>query len=343
MARNQPAYVNWSQYLGARLAAMTLQMFDADLNLRTARFIGRIAHHFDKRHRERCRAHLSIAFPDWTDAALDQTVVACFEHLLQLVVEVIHTPSLIHRDSWAEHIRFHHLGPTLQRLNAGKPLITLTGHLGNWEVLGYFLAVLGYRLDAIARPLDNPLVNDWLLSIRQRHGLRVITKWDATDRMLEVLNSGGALAFIADQNAGDKGLFVPFFGKLASTYKSIGLLAISQNVPIVCGYARRGPGRLTYDVGVQDVITPDDWNAQPDPLFYVTARYMRAMELMIRAAPTQYLWMHRRWKSRPRFERQGKPMPPALRRNLEALPWMTPRELQRILSDPLAPPGRGLG
>ena len=186
------------------------------------------------------------------------------------------------------------------------------------------------RMEAIARPLDNVLVNDWLLGIREKRGLKVITKWDATQRMLDVLSAGGALGFIADQNAGDKGMFVPFFGRLASTYKSIGLLAISQNVPIICGFAHRLGNQYRYELGTVDVIRPEDWTSQPDPLYYVTARYMRAIETMVRLRPEQYLWMHRRWKSRPKHERDNKPMPGSMRRSLEQLPWMTPDLLEQL-------------
>ncbi|MHC4274530.1 MAG: LpxL/LpxP family acyltransferase, partial [Planctomycetota bacterium] len=69
----------------------------------------------------------------------------------------------------------------------------------------------------------------------------------------------------------------------------------------------------------------------PDPLFYITARYNRAMELMIRRAPEQYLWVHRRWKSRPRYERLGRPMPRRLIAKLESLPWLTPQEIDRLV------------
>ena len=125
-----------------------------------------------------------------------------------------------------------------------------------------------------------------------------------------------------------------FFGRLASSYKSIGLLALREEVPIVCGYAHRvGPG-FHYELGVADVIRPDDWQDRHDPLYYVTARYARAIEAMVRLRPEQYLWMHRRWKSRPRHERQGKPMPKALRQNLEALPWMDQAQMDRLLNPP---------
>ena len=331
MARNDSAIVQWSQYLAARIAVMALTSFDGDLNLRTAAHLGRWFYRCDGRHRQRTLAHLRSAFPAMSEARIEQLAVRSFEHFVQLLVEISHTPRLIHDDSWHRRLRLANLSGAIELFNAGKPAIMITGHLGNWELLGYLLAVLGLRLDAIARPLDNRLISDWVYGIRERRGMRIITKWGATDRMLGVLDSGGMLGFIADQNAGDKGLFVPFFGRLASTYKSIGLLAMDRNVPIVCGYARRSGARFEYELGVTDIIAPDDWQRRRDPLYYITARYMRAIELTIRAAPDQYLWMHRRWKSRPRHERLGKPAPAPLRRNLEELPWMQPAMLEQVL------------
>ena len=299
MARQISPVALWSQYLAARLGAAALTTFDVQTNLHTAAALGRLVYRYDRRHRERTEANLRAAFPELRGRAFDHLTVETFEHLVQLVVEVCHAPRLIHRDSWPQRIDVGAMSETLDLLNRGRPVLLVTGHLGNWEILGYLMAVLGYRVDAIARPLDNRLINDWLLGIRQRRGMRIITKWQATDQMLDVLRAGGALGFIADQNAGDKGLFVPFFGRLASTYKSIGLLALSQNVPIICGFARRVTDGYRYEVGTGDIIYPEDWAGQPDPLYYVTARYTRAIEGMIRACPTQYLWMHRRWKSRP--------------------------------------------
>ncbi|MFP4144632.1 MAG: lysophospholipid acyltransferase family protein [Phycisphaeraceae bacterium] len=330
MARPSSPITAWAQYLGARLAAMGLTMFDVETNERSAAALGRALYRFDRRHRERACGHIAMAFPQWDEAKVDRVARASFEHFMQLAVEVLHTPRVLHEDSWAERIRIRNLGPAIDLLNAGQPVILLTGHLGNWEVLGYLLALLGYDIDALARPIDNPLINRWLLGIREARGMRIITKWDATQRMIEVLEGGGALGFIADQNAGDKGMFVPFFGKLASTYKSIGLLAMNLEVPVVCGYAHRLGRRYAYEVGSADVIRPEEWADQPDPLFYITARYIRAIETMIRMRPEQYLWMHRRWKSRPRHERQGKPIPRTLRRRLESLPWMDETQLEQL-------------
>src|SRR6185295_19043495 len=142
------------------------------------------------------------------------------------------------------------------------------------------------------------------------------------------------VGFVADQNGGDRGVFVPFFNRLASSYKSIGLLAMRFNATIGCAYARRvpddKPGTLGYRIECTDVFGPKDWNSHPDPLFYLTARYRRAIETMVRKAPEQYLWMHRIWRSRPRHERSQKPFPAALEEKIRLLPWITDEDVERI-------------
>jgi KDO2-lipid IV(A) lauroyltransferase len=333
MAKPKTKAAMWSQYLAIRAAEMALCIWPQQSNMRFGAALGRLMYQLDKKHRNRIVQNLRFALPGYTQQQYLDIACGAFEHFVKLVVEIVHSPRLLHHDSWGElaTIKTASIAPAVQLLNDGKPVIMLTGHFGNWEIMGTMMGLMGYDMDAIARPLDNPLVNDWMTGLREKRGLRVITKWDATDRMLGVLDSGGALGFIADQNAGDRGIFVPFFGKLASTYKSIGLLAIQKNVPIVCGYAKRVNDRMGYELGATDIIYPQDWQAQDDPLYYVTARYMRAIEMMVRLAPEQYLWMHRRWKSRPRHERLGKPFPSGLRKSLESLPWMTDEQLATVM------------
>jgi len=330
MARDQSAFTNTWQYLALRLGAMGLHMFPIEDVLRGARGIGSMMYRFDRRHRIRAIDNIRCSFPQ-----LDAHTAACvaeasMQHFLQLGCEVMFTPRLINRDTWAERVRLRRLEEALDVMLSGRPTVLVTGHFGNWELLGYVLATVGLDLDAIARPIDNPLVDRWLRGVRERQGMRIITKWGATDRMAAIMEAGGTLGFIGDQNAGDKGLFVPFFGRLASAYKSIGLLAMRYDAPVICGYARRLGPRFEYEMGATDIIYPGDWADQPDPLFYLTARYARAIEAMVRLSPEQYLWVHRRWKSRPAHERRGRPMPDKLEHKLRQLPWMTEHELDEL-------------
>ncbi len=223
--------------------------------------------------------------------------------LFMLAVEVLFTTRLIKVNTFRRYIAMGDFEPVLRLLlKRNQGLIMLTGHYGNWEILGYVLATLGFQTTSIARPLDNPYINDWLLGVREKMGQKIIAKKGATEEVTQALSHYGAIGLIADQNAGPKGIFVDFFGRKASTYKSIGLLAMEYKVPVVVGYARRLNNGFRFEMGLSDVIYPEDWQDKEDPLRYITQRYSHAIEIFVRKDPGQYLWVHRRWKTRPKGE-----------------------------------------
>src|SRR5205085_3967380 len=111
--------------------------------------------------------------------------------------------------------------------------LIVTGHLGNWELAGFALGLFGFRTHAIARTLDNPHLDRFLRRFREKTGQRVLAKKGDYDQIAGLLESGGVLATLADQDAGQRGLFVDFFGRPASTHKAIALLAIEYDVPLV--------------------------------------------------------------------------------------------------------------
>jgi KDO2-lipid IV(A) lauroyltransferase len=255
-----------------------------------------------REHRHRAERHIRMAFPQLLESEVAAMTLESMEQLAMLAIEVLLAPRLISQWTWARYIRLRKLDEAIRILLSGKGCIMLTGHYGNWELLGYALATLGFDIVAVMRPLDNEYLNQFLLERRERSGLTLLYKKGATRSAEEVLESGAALCFIADQNAGHKGLFVDFFGYKASTYKTIGLLAVQHQVPIIIGCARRrGPG-FQYEACVNRIICPHEWRDQDDQLLWITQEYSRAIEDFVRVAPGQYLWMHRRWKSRPRDE-----------------------------------------
>lgn len=293
-------------YAAVRLYATIAQMFPIHVNLRTARWLGFIWYRLMRRHRERAKEHLRFAFGSTISARqADRIARKSMEQMAMMAVEVLFTPRLVNEWTWPRYIRLKDLREALEILLDHRGAILLTGHYGNWELLGFTLAALGFEMTAVMRPLDNPYLNEYLMAQRQKRGLQLLYKKGATRSAEDILNDGGMLCFIADQNAGHKGLFVDFFGRPASTYKSIGLLAIRHQVPILIGYARRTSRRFEYEIGVQRIIRPAEWQGRDDELTWITQEYTRAIEAFVREAPEQYLWIHRRWKSRPPNERAG--------------------------------------
>lgn len=304
MARSRPI-VDWLVYAAVRLVALGMLMFPISTNLRTARLLGWIWYRTMRRHRERAREHLRQAYGSQLSIRqMDQITLQCMQQLAMMAVEAIFTPRLISEWTWPRYVRLKGLNEAADVLIGPRGAILLTGHYGSWELVGFVLAALGFPIVAVMRPLDNPYLNRYLLDVRAKRGLQLLYKKGASQSAQEILASGGILAFIADQNAGHKGLFVDFFGRKASTYKSIGLLAIQQNVPVLVGYGRRLSPNFEYEVGVNRIIRPEEWADKPDPLMWITQEYTRAIEDFVREAPEQYLWIHRRWKSRPKDEQK---------------------------------------
>jgi KDO2-lipid IV(A) lauroyltransferase len=293
------------EYVAIRLWTLIIGCFPVETNLKTARLMGAVWWLLMRRHRERAMNNLRPALGKlYSEAQLWRIARRSFEHFAQLyLVEMVMTPRLINKWSWSRYVTLHELGPALRELLSQRGAIMLTAHFGNYELLGYTIAQLGLPLTAVMRPLDNPLVNEFLLSAREAGGVSLLYKKGAARSADEIVESGGTLCFIADQDAGRKGVFADFFGRKASWYKSIGLLAMQHRVPVVVGHAVRTRPGFQYRMAVERIIQPEEWAGRDDPLRWVTQAYAHALEAAIRRSPEQYLWMHRRWKTRPKEER----------------------------------------
>lgn len=291
-------------YLFVRTALAMMQIFPLDWNLRTARSVARIWPRLMPRHRERAVKHLTLALGEvCTPSEIERLADRSLENVAMFAVEAVCLSRLLTKTGWNRYVRLVNIEQALDAMMLGRGAILVSGHYGPFEMMGHVLGALGYDVVAIMRPLDNGYLNRFLVKSRRTHGLTLLNKKGAADQALTVLEEGRLLALLGDQDAGRKGLFVDFFEQPASTYKSIGLLAMTRECPIIVGYARRLGNRAQYEFGVQRVIHPHEWKGQEDPLLWITQSYTTAIEEIARTQPEQYLWIHRRWKSQPRIRR----------------------------------------
>jgi KDO2-lipid IV(A) lauroyltransferase len=291
-------------YYALRSVVLAMTCFGVRDNLTLAATLGDLMWAIDKKHRQRALDNIAASFPDLPEKQRRKLARESMHQFFALFVEVVFTPRQLRLETLARHVDLSDFSRTLRLLlDEHRGMMMLTGHYGNWEVLGYVLGLLGFETTSVARPLDNKHINAWLLNVREEQGQKIVDKKGATPDITAAMDRHGTLGFIADQDAGKKGLFVDFFGRPASTYKSIGLVAMQYEVPIVVGFARRRRGKFEFEVGIEDVIEPIDWQDQPDPLRYITQRYTKAIEQFVSAAPGQYLWVHRRWKTQPRVRK----------------------------------------
>lgn len=291
-------------YSLVRCWAALMNCFPIEANLRTARMMGRIWWYTRAQNRERAMEHIRLALGDrYDEATLQRIARRSFEHFTRVyLVEAMMMPKILNEWTWNRVVTFDQIATGLRQLLCHQGLIMITAHFGNYELLGYTLAKLGFPLTVIMRPLDNPLLNAFVVRTRAASGLELVDKAGAAARSQEVLRAGGTLCFISDQDAGRKGVFSNFFGRKASWYKSIALLAMQHRVPILVGAAVRTSEGFHYRIELERAIHPAEWDAVENPVQWITDQYSAALERAIRRHPEQYLWIHRRWKSRPKEE-----------------------------------------
>jgi KDO2-lipid IV(A) lauroyltransferase len=306
MAKPRNKFLDCLQYVGLRVLAMFVHMFSLRANYRTGRILGNLLFRFDQRHRNRAIEHLRRSFPDWPEGRLRSVARASMRNMIYLGLEFLLTTRLVTHGSWRRYIRLRNLGEALRLLLERKSgVILVTGHFGNWEVVGYAMAALGFPSLSVARRIDNPFADRYILGVRERAGQRILDKRGATAVVPGALARKEAVCFIADQDAGRTGAFVEFFGRKASTYKAIALMAMLHEAPIVVGYGKRLKEQYGFEIGVHRILHPQEWRDRSDPMMWITQEYTTALEEVIRQAPEQYLWVHRRWKHRPRGEERG--------------------------------------
>ncbi len=320
MKRRRPA-LDYLVYLAARVVVGVCQAFGVEQSYRFADLLAALLYRLDKRHRRVGMENLRLAFGDrYSEKRRDAIVRGVFRHFCRMLMEILHIPRKLHPTTWRDRITLVGHEPVVDRLLKGGPVIMLTGHFGNWEMAGYLFGVFGFPPHSVARTLDNPHLDRFLRSFRERTGQKMIPKKGGYEQMLDVLRNGGVLSFLADQDAGQNGLYVDFFGRPASTHKAIALLALEHNAPVVVGYARRiGPG-FRYEVGCDAIIEPGEFTGTSDDVKLLTQRYTAALERIIRRDPDQYLWLHRRWKHQPKPRGRGrKPSATAMTEAREAV------------------------
>ncbi|WP_263380286.1 lysophospholipid acyltransferase family protein [Granulicella paludicola] len=197
-------------------------------------------------------------------------------------------------------IRYAGLENYLAARDRGKGVLVLTGHLGAWELSSFYHSLVGYPMSMVIRKLDNPLVDAYVNRIRCLHGNRVIHKDDFARGLLTAMNKGETVGILMDTNmTPPQGVFVPFFGVPACTATAMARIALRSDAAVIPGFllweASERKYVLRFGPQIELVRTGD---AQAD-IVANTALFTAVTESYIRRYPEQWLWVHRRWKTRP--------------------------------------------
>jgi len=263
--------------------------------------VGWLGYVFDFRHRAIALDNLRLAYgddyePRWGRRVLRQ----CWRHFGRITADSMalsHMPverlqSLVDYEG-LEHIRAAYA--------QGRGVLVFSGHFGNWEMTAMMQGYLGLPLGLVARPLDNPDLERLLARLRERSGNRIIHKRNAVREMLRAVRNKQGVAIVIDQDARSDGVFVPFFGRLASTTPTLALLAIRTGAVVIPSFSvplDNGRYRVVYEPPVE---VPSSGDRDRDVL-ELTAACTAIIEEWVRRYPEQWLWMHRRWKTTPKGE-----------------------------------------
>lgn len=247
--------------------------------------------------------NLRTAFPEQSEMWRARVVGDSYRHLGREAAVLFRMP----RWSPAEildRVRFENFDVVDEAMAAGRGVVVLTGHLGNWEIAGAALAARGYPLDVVGKGMSNRAVEADLFRVRERLGMSVIPMGEAPKRVLDGLERGRMVALLGDQNAHRGGVFVDFFGRPASTPRGPALFALRKDVPIFCGFATRDrTGAAGYTLRAHAIGAERSGDLDADVVRVLSA-YHSLLEHAIREAPEQYFWHHRRWKTRPPEEQR---------------------------------------
>jgi Kdo2-lipid IVA lauroyltransferase/acyltransferase len=254
--------------------------------------LGHLGWHVLWRDRRRALANIAAAFPEWPPRRRRATIRAMFHHLGMTLVEMLWLPNL-DAATCARTTTFE----GLENLRPGEGMIGITGHCGNWEWIAHAIA-LRTPVTVLHRERDEPEMNRFITSLRANAGITTIDRGStaAGREMIRALRSGSILAFLIDQNIRAESVKVPFFGRPALTPIGPARLAVRMGVPITRMFGERRGGKLHIRILEPILVSQDD-----DPIA-LTARLTADIEAQIRRVPEQWVWMHDRYRERPKWE-----------------------------------------
>lgn len=288
--------VDFAVYLVVRALLCVIQAMTIEAGQRLARWLAWLLADVLKVRGKVVDENLRHAFPDFSEAQRRDICRGMWEHLLVMGIEIAHAPRKIHETNWRQFVELNGIQPLQREIISKRPVVIVTAHFGNFELGGYVLGLLGFPTFTVARDLDNPYIHRWIERFRKATGQRIIPKNGGFDQILGALQAGGTMTLLADQYAGPKGCWVQFFNRPASAHKAIGLLSLEHDAPIAICSVRRLDQPLKFEMKLWALLDPRDVTARISSIKDLTQWYTSKLEEMIREAPEQYWWLHRRWK-----------------------------------------------
>jgi len=284
------------------LAVRVLGVLPRGLAREIGAAVGALAYRGLGRLRKVGLRNLALAFPEKTEAEREAILRLVYRNLGYLLAEFCEMPGYT-AEGASRFIRYDGLENYLRARDKGKGVLVLTGHLGAWELSSFYHSLMGMPMGMVIRRLDNPLVDAFVNRVRCMHGNRVIHKDDFARGLIASMRAGETVGILMDTNmTPPQGVFVPFFGVEACTASGMARIALKTGAAVVPGFLLWHETEKKYVLRFgEELEVVNTGDAEADAVAN-TARFTAVMEAYIRQYPEQWLWMHRRWKTRPAGE-----------------------------------------
>lgn len=296
---NKPRLQINLEYLIARSLLALLAVLPLRLALSVGSTLGRLGYYFSGRLCRTGLRNLELAFPDLDAHSRKELLRGCFRNLGRLLGVFSHfgktRPEALRSLIDCEGLK--HLDAAEK---SGRGVILFTGHIGAWELSSFGLSLFGHPLSFLVRRIDNPKIEALVDGSRTRRGNRTIDKRSAAREMLQLLQAGGTLGILVDLNTLDReGIFVDFFGRPASTTFVLAKLALRTGALVLPVFVPWDEQRKRFVLTIDEPLRFTSTGDEQDDIRRFTQLFTSVVEKYVRLYPEQWLWIHRRWKTRP--------------------------------------------
>lgn len=289
---------DYAVYLVVRILICVVQAVRVETGSVVARWLAWLFADVLRIRRKLVEQNLRQAFPQLSTAEQRRLIRRMWEHLFLMVLEIAHAPRKIHETNWRHYVALDDEDRIVRAMLDDRPLILISGHLGNFELGGVVLGIFGFPTFTVARTLDNPYLDRFVNEFRGYTGQYIIPKKGGYDQIEAVMASSGTITLLADQHAGQKGCWVDFFGRPASTHKAIALLALQYDAVMVVCCSTRDRCPMRFRLATTHSADPLNMDPAEANVRGLTQWFTHSLEGLIRQTPDQYWWIHRRWRER---------------------------------------------
>ncbi len=292
----------WFEYAAVWLILKTVGAMPRSMARAFAAFVTKILFSLQPKLKKTAEFNLRLAFPDWTDAQRQAVIRTMVRNLGWMAAEFARFPRLTKQNIEGLVILDGHEN-FLEGQRRRKGVLYLTGHIGAWELSSYAHALYGYPLHYMARPLDNKRLDALVNQYRCASGNAPIFKNESARVMLKILKDSGTVGILADQNTlPAEGAFVDFFGTQACTTTGLARVALHTGAAVVPGYAYWDDAIQKYRLRFEPPVELTQTGDTERDVLENTQRFTKVIEEIIRKHPEQWVWVHKRWKTRPKGE-----------------------------------------